>query len=66
MVSMLECNDAAIQKLMIEALGNLLGECDIFITTTGNKGIIMKDHMSKMRDNAIVGNIGHFDNEIDV
>merc|ERR1719238_854845 len=33
--------------------------------TTGNKGIIMNSHMSKMRDNAIVGNIGHFDNEID-
>merc|ERR1712094_22837 len=36
------------------------------ITTTGNKGIIMNSHMSKMRDNAIVGNIGHFDNEIDM
>merc|ERR1712176_211295 len=35
-------------------------------TTTGNKGIIMNSHMSKMRDNAIVGNIGHFDNEIDM
>merc|ERR1719181_360665 len=37
---------------------------DVFITTTGNKDIITLDHMSKMKDNAIVGNIGHFDNEI--
>merc|ERR1711924_471969 len=35
-------------------------------TTTGNKGILMKDHMAKMKNNAIVGNIGHFDNEIDM
>merc|ERR1711862_240366 len=42
------------------------GSADIFITTTGNKGILMKDHMAKMKNNAIVGNIGHFDNEIDM
>ena len=41
-------------------------EFDIFITTTGNKGIIMLEHMKKMKNNAIVGNIGHFDNEIDM
>merc|ERR1712196_221739 len=40
--------------------------CDIFITTTGNKDIIMVSHMEKMKNNAIVGNIGHFDNEIDM
>merc|ERR1712124_16420 len=39
---------------------------DIFITTTGNKGILMADMMKKMKNNAIVGNIGHFDNEIDM
>jgi len=39
---------------------------DIFITTTGNKDIIMVDDMKKMKNNAIVGNIGHFDNEIDM
>jgi len=39
---------------------------DIFITTTGNKDIIMTEHMAKMKNNAIVGNIGHFDNEIDM
>merc|ERR1712196_97732 len=40
--------------------------CDIFITTTGNKDIIMVSRMEKMKNNAIVGNIGHFDNEIDM
>merc|ERR1711966_34114 len=39
---------------------------DIFITTTGNKGIITAGQMAKMKNNAIVGNIGHFDNEIDM
>jgi len=36
------------------------------VTTTGNKDIIMQRHMAKMKHNAIVGNIGHFDNEIDM
>merc|ERR1712010_302967 len=39
---------------------------DIFISATGNKNIITIDHMAKMKNNAIVGNIGHFDNEIDM
>ena len=39
---------------------------DIFVTTTGNKDIITKDHMYQMRDQAVVCNIGHFDNEIQV
>merc|ERR1712216_1032164 len=43
-----------------------LATSDIFITTTGNKGIIMKYDMAKMKNNAIVGNIGHFDNEMDM
>lgn len=38
---------------------------DIFITATGNKSIITLEHMKKMKNNAIVGNIGHFDNEIE-
>merc|ERR1711935_952831 len=42
------------------------GDVDIFVTTTGNKGIITADQMSRMKNNAIVGNIGHFDNEIDM
>merc|ERR1712110_746223 len=41
-----------------------IGEAGVFITTTGNKDIITFDHMAKMKNNAIVGNIGHFDNEI--
>jgi len=41
-------------------------EIDIVITTTGNKGIIMLEDMKKMKNNAIIGNIGHFDNEIDM
>jgi adenosylhomocysteinase len=43
-----------------------LSEADIFVTTTGNKDIITAEHMSKMKDQAIVCNIGHFDNEIQV
>lgn len=47
-------------------LSTVVSTGDIFITTTGNKGIIMADDMAKMKNNAIVGNIGHFDNEIDL
>jgi len=43
-----------------------VGEIDIFVTTTGNFNIITLEHMQKMKNNAIVGNIGHFDNEIDM
>ena len=43
-----------------------LSTADIFITATGNFNIITADHMSKMKDKAIVANIGHFDNEIDM
>jgi len=43
----------------------IVKEADIFITATGNKNIIMREHMEVMKNNAIVGNIGHFDNEID-
>src|SRR6478735_3495388 len=43
-----------------------VGKADIFVTTTGNKDIIMADHMAGMKHQAIVGNIGHFDNEIDM
>src|SRR3546814_20414861 len=51
------------QVTTIEAV---LDTADIFITTTGYKGIITAEHMAKMKHNAIVGNIGHFDNEIDI
>merc|ERR1711990_664301 len=43
---------------------DVIGEIDVVITTTGNKDIVTVEHMSKMKNNAIVGNIGHFDNEI--
>jgi len=44
---------------------DVLDKIDIYVTATGNKGIITLNHMSKMKNNAIVGNIGHFDNEIE-
>ena len=47
-------------------LETVIKEVDIIITTTGNKGIIMTHHMAAMKNNSIVGNIGHFDNEIDM
>merc|ERR1712127_65798 len=47
-------------------LETVVGVADIFITTTGNKDIIMAHNMKKMKNNAIIGNIGHFDNEIDM
>ena len=50
----------------VKTLESQLESLDIIITTTGNKGIIMTEHMAKMKDNAIVGNIGHFDNEVRV
>ncbi len=47
-------------------LEDVVDTADIFITTTGNKDIITADHMERMKHQAIVGNIGHFDNEIDI
>merc|ERR1712045_790243 len=44
----------------------VVGEIDIFVSTTGNKDIITLEHMKKIKNNAIVGNIGHFDNEIEM
>jgi len=43
---------------------DVIDKIDIFVTATGNKDIITVDHMSKMKNNAIVCNVGHFDNEI--
>ena len=50
----------------VRTLEDVVETADIFITATGNKDIITLDHMSKMKHNAIVGNIGHFDNEIEM
>jgi len=57
---------AAMQGYEVNTLENVLAFADIFITTTGNYDIITADQMSRMKDKAIIGNIGHFDNEIDM
>ena len=57
---------ACMEGYTVATLADTVGVADIFITTTGNKGILMADDMAKMKNNAIVGNIGHFDNEIDM
>merc|ERR1719298_130300 len=54
------------EGFQVAALESVIGEIHIFVTTTGNFKIITVDHMRKMKNNAIVGNIGHFDNEIDM
>ncbi len=57
---------AAMDGYEVNTFENVIQEADIFITSTGNFNIITADHMAKMKDKAIVGNIGHFDNEIDM
>ncbi len=57
---------AAMDGHQVATLDDVVGEADIFITCTGNKDIITAAHMAKMKHQAIVGNIGHFDNEIDM
>jgi len=50
----------------VVTLEDIIEEVDIVVTATGNKGIVMASHMQRMKNNAIVGNIGHFDNEVDM
>ncbi len=57
---------AAMEGFEVKTIEDVLETADIFITATGNKDVITFDHMSRMKDKAIVGNIGHFDNEIDM
>jgi len=57
---------AAMDGFEVVLLEDVVGSADIFITTTGNKDVIRIEHMREMKDMAIVGNIGHFDNEIQV
>ncbi|MFN8164110.1 MAG: adenosylhomocysteinase [Solirubrobacterales bacterium] len=57
---------AAMEGYEVKTLDDVVETADIFVTATGNKDIITAQHMSRMKHNAIVGNIGHFDNEIDV
>jgi adenosylhomocysteinase len=57
---------AAMEGYDVKTLDDVVETADVFVTTTGNKDIITADHMARMKHQAIVGNIGHFDNEIDV
>merc|ERR1712176_1051430 len=55
---------ACMEGFQVATMEQVVGEMDIFVSTTGNFKIITLEHMKKMKNNAIVGNIGHFDNEI--
>ncbi len=57
---------AAMEGFEVKPIEDTLGEADIYVTCTGNRDVITLDHMAKMKDQAIVCNIGHFDNEIQV
>ena len=57
---------AAMEGYRVVKMDDVCGEADIFVTATGNYHVITHDHMTAMKDQAIVCNIGHFDNEIDV
>ncbi len=57
---------AAMEGYQVVTLDDVVETADIFVTATGNKDIITADHMARMKHQAIVGNIGHFDNEIDM
>jgi adenosylhomocysteinase len=57
---------AAMEGYEVRTLDEVVDSADIFVTATGNKDIITVDHMAQMKHNAIVGNIGHFDNEIEM
>ena len=57
---------AAMEGYQVATLEDVVEKADIFVTATGNKDIITADHMARMKHQAIVGNIGHFDNEIDM
>ncbi|MEY2477858.1 MAG: adenosylhomocysteinase, partial [Actinomycetota bacterium] len=57
---------AAMEGFEVNTLERVVDKADIFVTATGNKDVISADHMARMKHNAIVGNIGHFDNEIDM
>jgi adenosylhomocysteinase len=57
---------AAMEGYQVLTLDDVVGTADIFVTATGNRDIVNAEHMSRMKHNAIVCNIGHFDNEIDM
>ncbi|MBS3806962.1 MAG: adenosylhomocysteinase [Bacteroidales bacterium] len=57
---------AAMEGYEVNTMENIVDQADIFVTATGNKDVITVEHMKRMKDKAIVSNIGHFDNEIQV
>jgi adenosylhomocysteinase len=57
---------AAMEGYQVATLEDVVESADLFVTATGNYSVISVDHMARMKDKAIVGNIGHFDNEIDM
>merc|ERR1711959_334276 len=57
---------ACMEGFQVAKMESVVGEIDIFVSSTGNHNIIRLEHMKRMKNNAIVGNIGHFDNEIDM
>ncbi len=57
---------AAMEGFEVKRLEEVVATADVFVTATGNRDVITAQHMARMKDKAIVGNIGHFDNEIDM
>ena len=57
---------AAMDGYMVRTLDEVVGEADFVITATGNTSVVTADHMARMKDQVVVGNIGHFDDEIDM
>src|SRR5512142_3415333 len=57
---------ASMEGFQVVRVEDVVGEADVFVTATGNLDVVTVDHMRRMKDCAIVGNIGHFDNEIDM
>jgi adenosylhomocysteinase len=57
---------AALEGYQVTTLEDIVEQADVFVSATGNKNVIRVEHMARMKDKAIVANIGHFDNEIDV
>jgi adenosylhomocysteinase len=57
---------AAMEGYQVLTLDEVVETADVFITATGNRDVVTLDHMKRMKDKAILGNIGHFDNEIDI
>ncbi len=57
---------AAMEGYEVKTLEDVVGIADVFVTTTGNKDVVTAEHMKQMKSGAILGNIGHFDNELDM